>query len=253
VTRLPRGLALPIAALIAWETSGRTLFQPTDTLTRPSAMAAALVQAGMDGSLVQATAETLAGAAIGFLIASVLGTAAGIVLGSSRILGGVAGPTVELLRPIPAVALIPLGLLIFGFGVRMEVMTVAFACLWPVMTVASAAVKGIDPRLIEVSRTLEIGRLEQALKFILPSIFPRLFVGLRLAAGVALVVAVTVEIAANPQGLGYRLILAQQNLRPDLAFGLLTWIGCLGWVLNRGLVGVERRYFWRFAPAKRNA
>ena len=97
--------------------------------------------------------------------------------------------------------------------------------------------RGIEPRLIEVARNFELGPGDRVTKIILPFIVPRLFVGLRLAAGVALVVAITVEIAANPRGVGYELILAQQNLRPDRAYGLLL----LGRLLR---LGPQRSINW---------
>ena len=131
----------------------------------------------------------------------------------------------------------------------MEVMIVSFASIWPVLLMSIAAVRGIDSRLIEVARNLELGTFDRIQKVVLPFIVPRLFVGLRLAAGVALVVAVTVEIAANPRGLGYDLILAQQNLKPAWAYGVLIWIGCLGWGLNLTLVAFERRAFGRMLPS----
>jgi ABC-type nitrate/sulfonate/bicarbonate transport system permease component len=241
-----RALAVPILALLLWELAGWTVFKPTDTSTRPSSFVLALVNAVRDGSILLSTFDTIVTAALGFAIAAALGLALGIPLGLSRVLRGVANPTIEMLRPIPAVALIPLGLLIFGFGLRMEVMIIAFACVWPVLLVAISAVRGIEPGLIEVARVLELGSFERAWKIVLPYVIPRLFVGFRLAAGIALVVAVTVEIAVNPQGLGYALMLAQQNLRPDLAYGFLIWIGVLGWLLNSVLQWIERRYFARF-------
>lgn len=246
--RAARSLVIPIAALLIWEGAERTAFSPTDTTSRPSDIVRAAAGAIADGSLAQATLETLGTAAAGLAIAACLGVLIGVSLGLSRIARGIAGPTVELLRPIPAVALIPLGLLVFGFGMRMEIMTVAFACFWPVLLLTIAAVRSIEPRLLEVAGALELGRATTGQKIIIPSVFPRLFVGLRLAASISLVVAVTVEIAVNPQGIGYRLMLAQQNLRPDLAYALLLWIGCLGWALNVGLGAIEQKFFGRFLP-----
>ena len=244
----PRGLAIPLAVLVLWELAGRTFALPGDSNTRPSDIALALVGAAGDGSLLKATLDTLSAAASGFAIAVLLGVTLAIPLGLSRRLRTITSPAVELLRPIPAVALIPLGILMFGFGASMEIMIVAFAAVWPVLLMSIAAVRAIEPRLLEVSRNLELGAFEQIQKIILPFIVPRVFVGLRLAAGVALVVAVTVEIAANPHGLGYDLILAQQNLKPARAYGLLLWIGCLGWCLNQALVGFERGAFGRLDP-----
>jgi NitT/TauT family transport system permease protein len=72
---------------------------------------------------------------------------------------------------------------------------------------------------------------------------PRLFVALRLCVGIALVVAVTTEIASNPQGLGYALLSAQQSLAPDTMLAVLLWVGCIGWGANAALQAFERRCF----------
>ena len=85
-----------------------------------------------------------------------------------------------------------------------------------------------------------------------PATLPRVFVALRLAAGVALIVAITIEITVNPVGLGYALMMAGQNLNPGLMLALLLWTGMVGWGLNLLLQATERTLF-RFAapPARR--
>ena len=132
--------------------------------------------------------------------------------------------TVEILRPVPAIAIVPIALLIFGFGYRLEIAIVAFACFFPLLILTESAVRQIAPRLIEVSRVLRLGQTQRLTKIVLPASLPRIFVALRLAGGVALIVAVTVEIAANPMGLGYRLMVAGQSLRPADMFATLIWI-----------------------------
>jgi len=194
-----RAVALPIAFFALWELAGHTVFLPSDTTTRPSDITLAIVGAASDGALAKATFETLSAASIGFAVAATLGVLLSIPLGLSRNLRATTGLAIELLRPIPAVSLIPLSLLVYGFGLSMEVMIVTFASIWPVLLMSIAAVRGIEPRLLEVATNLELGTFDRIRKIVLPFIAPRLFVGLRLAAGVALVVAVTVEIAANPR------------------------------------------------------
>src|SRR5262245_13259411 len=149
-----------------------------------------------------------------------------------------------MLRPIPSVALLPLSLLVFGFGYRMEVAVIAFATFWPALILTQSAVAQIEPRLIEVSRLMGLTRLQMAWKIVLPAAAPRLMTGLRLAAGFALVVAVTAEIVSNPQGLGRDLMLAQETLRPDRMFAALVWVGLIGWGLNVTLLRLEH---WLFA------
>lgn len=80
-----------------------------------------------------------------------------------------------------------------------------------------------------------------------PAALPRVFVAFRLAVGISLIVAVTVEIAVNPQGLGYGVMTAGQALRPDLMLAYLVWIGIVGYALNAGLIFAQNRLFGRAA------
>jgi NitT/TauT family transport system permease protein len=171
----------------------------------------------------------------------VAGLAIGTLLGISRVLDRLMLVSIETLRPIPPIALIPIALLIFGFGYANEIMIVAFATLWPMLILTRAAILAIDRRLVEVSRLLELGPMESAFKILLPAMVPRLFVALRLSVGVAIVVAVTVEIAVNPLGLGHAMMEAQQTLRPALALALVVWIGFVGWAVNAALGWLQGR------------
>jgi NitT/TauT family transport system permease protein len=155
---------------------------------------------------------------------------------------------VEVLRPIPSVAVIPVALVALGFGYRLEIAIVAFACIWPMLILTRAAVAGVEPRLLEVARVLRLSSQATVFKIIAPAALPRVFVAFRLAAGVALIVAVTVEIAVNPQGLGAALMTAGQALRPDLTLAFLIWVGVVGFALNQVLLFAQARLFPRSAP-----
>jgi ABC-type nitrate/sulfonate/bicarbonate transport system permease component len=243
--RIVKGALLPIGLLLGWEALWRVGFIVADSMSHPSAIAQAAQISILDGSLFSATRETFGAALGGMALGAVLGICVGIAFGLSRALAGMMRLSTEVLRPIPSVALIPLALLIYGFGFRMEIAVVAFACFWPLLIITESAVRGIEPRLLEVSRALGFGILARIGKIVLPAALPRVFVGLRLAAAVALVVAVTVEITANPIGLGYALIVAQESMKPDRLFVFLIWIGFLGWLLNAALLRAQRRWFGR--------
>ena len=115
--------------------------------------------------------------------------------------------------------------------------------------IIQAAIAGVEPRLMEVSRMIGLGPLSRIAKIVLPAALPRLFVAFRLAAGISLIVAVAVEIAINPLGLGYALMQAQQTLRPELMFAVLLWVGIIGFALNWLLLATQRRLFGRAALA----
>ena len=240
-------LLLPVALVVALEVAARVSHLQSDTLAPPSDIVVAFVESVADGSLVVATRDTLVAAFAGLAIGTSLGLVLGLVLGMVAPLDRALEVTIESIRPIPSVALLPIGLIALGFGYRMEIAIVAFACVWPLLILTRAAVRGVEPRLLEVARALRLRPLARVRKIIIPAALPRIFMAFRLAVGIALIVAVTVEITANPLGLGNAIMTAQQALRPDLMLALLVWIGIVGFALNAVLVQAQRRLFGRAA------
>lgn len=241
-----RAFVLPIFLAILMELGARA-HGPSDSLAPPSAIAAAFAEALGDGTLLTATRDTLASAFAGLALGGAIGLVLGVALGAAPAANRAFEAAIELTRPIPSVALIPIALVALGFGYRLEIAIVAYACVWPLLLLTRAAVAGVEPRLIEVARALRLGPVAQVGKIVVPAALPRIFVAFRLAAGIALIVAVTVEIAVNPIGLGAGVMTAGQALRPDLMLAYLVWIGLVGFALNALLVLAQKRFFGRAA------
>jgi NitT/TauT family transport system permease protein len=242
-------LLLSLVTLLVFELWARLAHLQSDSLAPPSAVLAALAAALADLSIPIATRDTLLAAFAGLAIGSVIGLALGIAFGVSSVLDRLMEVTIEAIRPIPSIALLPIALIALGFGYRMEIVIVAFACVWPMLILSRTAVRGVEPRLMEVSRALRLTPVQRIIKIIIPAALPRIFVAFRLSAGIALIVAVTVEIAINPLGLGAGIMQAQQALRADLMLAYLVWIGIVGYGLNLALVVVQRLVFGRAAIA----
>ena len=242
-----KGLILPVSAVLCLELWLRLAPIASDVLAPPSAAVLALVAGLLDGSVLRATSETLAGAMIGLVIGSSIGLAIGVLFGLLPRLDRLMEVTVESIRPIPSVALLPIALMVFGFGYAMEFSIVAKTCLFATLIMTRAAVRGIEPRLFEVARALRLSPIARVTKIALPAALPQIFVAFRLAARAALIVAVTVEITINPQGLGYAMMTAQQALRPDVMLSYLLWIGIVGFAWNEALLFAQRRFFGRAA------
>jgi ABC-type nitrate/sulfonate/bicarbonate transport system permease component len=243
-----KGFVLPALAMFLWEALSRAGVLSEDGFSRPTRFAAAGWKALLDGSLLLQTGETFGAAAQGLAIAAALGIVSGAVLGLARPLERAATLTIDALRPIPSVALIPLSLLIFGFSRNMSAAVAAFACFWPILLVTIAAVRGVDPRLIEVGRLLGLSLPTIIRKLAFPAAVPAIMVGIRVAAGIAIVVTVTTEIVSNPRGLGNAMNIAAQGLQPDLAWATLLWVGVVGWLLNWAMLAFERRWLaWYWA------
>lgn len=238
-----KGLILPALAVVALEAWLRLSPIPSDALAPPSDAVLALLSGLADGSVLTATADTLLSAVTGLVIGASIGLSLGILLGLLPWLDRLLEVPIESIRPIPSVALLPIALMIFGFGYAMEFSIIAKTCLFATLIITRAAVGGVEPRLMEVARALRLSPLARVTKIILPAALPQLFVAFRLAASAALVVAVTVEITINPQGLGYGMMTAQQALRPDAMIGYLFWIGLVGFAWNEALLFIQRRCF----------
>jgi NitT/TauT family transport system permease protein len=238
-----RGLAFPVGVLVLCQLAAMLLHLQSDTLAAPSAALVAGAHAFADGSILLATVQTLGNAFGGLALGGGIGLIAGILLGSSATADRLMEFSVEALRPIPSVALIPVAMLIFGFGFRMEIAIVSFAAFWPVLILSRNAVAGVDVALFDVARVLRLTPLARTVKIVLPAALPRIFVAFRLAAGIALTVAVTVEVSTNPLGLGYGMMLAEQSLHPELMLAYLLWIGIIGWGLNFAIINAQRRLF----------
>lgn len=228
------GALIPAAILLGWEAIWHVDGMRLESLSRPWDVGQALFGGLVGGAFLVATLETFEAALLGFVIAAAIGLIGGIVLGLLPRLESVVGPTIDAMRPVPSVALIPLTLMLFGFGVWMEATVVAFACLWPVLIVTISAVRSIDTELLNVSRVLEMTAWDRMVKIILPAAMGRIAVGLQLALAISLVVAVTVEIVLNPRGLGHGMMAAQQAMRFDQMYAQLLWIGAVGWALSHG-------------------
>lgn len=243
-----KGLVLPAALIVAAEVAGRMAdLQYSDSLAVPSAIVTAFGEAVADGSILTTTRDTLVTAFAGLAAGGSVGLLIGIVLGVLPTADRLMEVTIESIRPIPSIAVLPIALIALGFGYRLEIAIVAFACMWPLLILTRAAVRGVEPRLMEVSRALRLTPAARVGKIVIPAALPRIFVAFRLAAGIALIVAVTVEIAINPLGLGHAIMTAQQALRPELMLAYLVWLGVVGWGLNAALLFAQQRLFGRAA------
>ncbi|MCG6203506.1 ABC transporter permease subunit [Rhodopseudomonas sp. HC1] len=243
-----KGLVLPVVLIAAAEIAGRMVdISHSDSLALPSAIALAFVEAIADGSLLVATRDTLASVFAGLAIGASIGLVLGVVLGMLPIADRLMEVTVESIRPIPPIAVLPIALIALGFGYRLEIAIVAFASLWSPLILTRSAVRDVEPRLLEVSRVLRLTPGARISKIVIPAALPRIFVAFRLAVGIALIVAVTVEIAINPLGLGQGIMMAQQALRPDLMLAYLVWLGIVGYGLNSLMLFAQQRLFGRAA------
>lgn len=235
------GLLTGLALIGVWEALVTGGVVELSTVPAPSAVAARLSSLVTSGTLVTDLLHTLQVTLLGWLIASGTGVVAGVVLGLWRPAWRWSMASLELLRAVPPVTLVPIALLAFGFSLRTELTLVVYASTWPVLVSALEGVRTVRPELRDVARTLRLSRRATLTKVVLPAAAPSIAVGLQLALSLALVLAVVAELVGNPAGLGHGLVLAQLALQPEAAFAYFFAIGLLGVALNAALRQVLAR------------
>jgi ABC-type nitrate/sulfonate/bicarbonate transport system permease component len=229
------GLATMAGVLGLWEAVVGLGVLDYDYLPAPSAVAGGIATVVASGELVSSTLHTLRVTLLGWVLAGALGTVLGVILGLSRTAWRYSMASIEVMRAIPPVSLVPVALLVFGFSVRMELTIILFVSAWPVLVNTIDGVRGVRPELGDVARMLRLSRWQRAKKIVLPAALPSIMVGLRLALSLSLVLAVVAEMIGNPSGLGNSLVRASQALQPEQMFAYMFAIGLLGVGLNAGL------------------
>jgi ABC-type nitrate/sulfonate/bicarbonate transport system permease component len=237
------GLATLAACVLAWETSIRAGVLQYQYLPAPSTIVVGAGELIASGELLDATLHTLESVFLGWTVAVAAGVSLGLLLGSSPLLRRYALATIEVLRPMPAIAFVPVALLLFGFSIEMELMVIILPSLWPVLINTMGGLMHVHVRLAEVGRTFRLSRTAVLCKVMLPAATPAILVGVRISLTLAVVLAVLAEMVGNPAGLGYGVVAQQQALRPDLMFVYMVVIGLLGLVLNALLVGAVSLFF----------
>lgn len=204
-----------------------------------------------DGSsppLPRATLATVVRMLEGWLLASLAGVVLGAAIGVLPTLRRVVQPTLEFLRPLPASALLPLAISIFGLSPSMVLAVVAFGAMWPVLLATIHGFAHVEPGLAEVARGLQLGRAAFVWKVGLPSAMPDILAGVRLAMTVSLIVAVVGEMIASQAGLGTQILLASRSFRSSELFAGIALLGAIGFLTNALLALAERRLL-RWQPS----
>ncbi|OQD56212.1 ABC transporter permease [Streptomyces phaeoluteigriseus] len=206
-----------------------------------SRIAEALVDELSDDAFWSALGDTLTGWALGLAIAVGAGIVAGVVLSVVPHLREATASTIEFLRPIPSVALIPLAVLLYGTELRSVLLLVVYASFWQVLIQVLYGVQDVDPVAEETARSYGLGPWARVRHVLWPTALPYVMTGVRLAAAVALILAVTAELVIGAPGLGSRIAVAQTSQAVPEMYALIVVAGLLGLLINVGARTVERR------------
>ena len=239
------GLLLIAALLLLWEASVRSGLVTSENWPPVSEVFLALIRGLLSLDLVQVIEPTLYRFALGYL----LGIAAGVIVGFAfalvPFLRRMFEPIIELLRPIPAPALIPPLVLFLGVDDLMKVTIIAVTAFFPVTINTMQGASGVEPTYLAVARTFRTSLARVVMRIIVPGTLPYVLAGMRISLALALVVTVVSEMIAGASGVGYYLILMQYAVRSADMYAAIFLIAALGCALNAAFVAVERQLiFW---------
>ncbi len=240
------GMLLPLAVLAVWQAVTASGLVPPYRLPAPAAVIEAAVQLAESGQLWLHIAISVQRILLGFAIGSLAGLIVAAVVGLTRIGDVVLTPSLAALRAIPSLALVPLLVLWMGIGEDSKVTLIAIGAFFPVFTTVSAALRHVDPHLVEMGRTFGLrgGALLRAVQ--LPAVVPAVVSGLRLALAQSWLFLVAAELVAAAMGLGFLLTDSQSTGRVDRILLAIVLLAVLGAASN-GLVSVaERRLLARW-------
>ncbi|WP_307834801.1 ABC transporter permease [Paractinoplanes lichenicola] len=236
-----KGLAGLAGLLLLVEALPRLGLVDDGYLPPATRIAAALGDEVVTAEFWRAVGDTLTGWAIGLAIAVAAGVVIGIVIGAVPVLRAATASTVEFLRPIPSVALIPLAVLLYGTDLGSTLLLVVYAAFWQVLVQVLYGVADVDPIAEETARSFRFGTWARIRNVLWPTALPYVFTGVRLAASVALVLAVTAELVIGAPGLGKMIAVAQTSgAVPDM-YALIAVTGLLGVAINLAARLFERR------------
>ncbi|TCT03600.1 ABC transporter permease [Aquabacter spiritensis] len=221
----------------------------------PSPMA--VLQAGwemlLSGALLPHIAASLARVCQGFVLATLIAVPLGIATGWSARTGNFIEPIVELFRPIPVLAILPLAILWFGIGEASKIFLITYGSFFPIFINTIAGVRFVDPVYVQAAESLGATRMQIFRRVVLMAAMPDIVVGLRLGLGFAFLTLVAAEMIASTRGIGYLIVDTQLTFQTDRTMVAMLLFGFLGFFMSMLLLLIERRLLkWKRGLASRH-
>ncbi|MGW0042571.1 ABC transporter permease [Rhodococcus sp. NPDC003348] len=232
---------VPVVLLALWELAARTGLIDTRLLAAPSSVVTTAGELLASGDLQSNLATSVARALVGLTIGTVFGVGAALLSGLWRTGEDLLDTTLQMLRPLPALALIPLFILWFGVDEAPKLILIAYATFFPVYLNTFKGIRSIDAKLVEAAAVLGLNRWELIRQVVTPSALPSFFTGFRFSLSVSWLVLVVTEQLNARSGLGFMMTEAQQYFRNDIIVLGLVIYGFLGLASDQLVSLIERR------------
>lgn len=238
--RIALGLALPLAAVAAWEISARIGTVPS-YLVAPSVILTTVWEMLVTGELISHTRSSVVRALAGFAIGGACGIAMGLLAGVARPVERFYDPIVSLTYPVPKIVVLPILIAWLGAGDASKIAVITAAVFYPTFINSLYGAKGVNKLYVWSARNMGASSFAVFRKVILPAALPQVLTGLRIGLALAFIVMVAAEMSNSRNGLGHLIITAEDSMRFDLMYAAILAIAIIGFAGDRLLVAARRR------------
>jgi len=216
--KLIKGIIFPVFLLVIWELAGLYGWVSDILLPRPSTIFVSFIDLLLTGNLLGHLEISLWRALGGFLIGGGLGLLLGLFVGFNKNMEQTLDPTLQMIRTIPHLAVIPLFILWFGFGETSKILLIAKGAFFPLYVNTFLGIRGVDSKLYAVAKVLKFSKWKQITLLILPAALPNILLGVRLSLGAAWLGLVAAELMGSSEGIGYLIMDARQFSQTSIVF-----------------------------------
>jgi ABC-type nitrate/sulfonate/bicarbonate transport system permease component len=180
--------------------------------------------------------------AVGLTVSIVAGVSLGLALGRSERVFAYLDPAFQFVRVIPPPTLVPVFIVLFKLGTEMQIASIIFSAIWPILLNTTDGARSVDPQQLEIAEVFKLSTADRVLRIIIPATLPKIFAGLRLSLSLSLILMVFSELLpGTANGIGFELTDAQSRSDLPTVWAAIVLLGILGYALNTLLLVVERR------------
>jgi sulfonate transport system permease protein len=223
-------VTVPIVAIILWwvlSASSTSLYFPP-----LSKIIASFKHDWLFSHLGSDALPSLENLVVGLAIATLAGIVLGVTLGLWPILADAVAPTIEFLRAIPGVALLPAALLLLGIGPETRITLIAYGTIWPILLNTIDGVRSVDPVVAEVASSYRMTRQDRLLHVVLPAASPQIVAGMRSSLSIGITVIIFSEMIGSTNGIGFQILAAERSFSASDMWAGIVLLGILGYLLN---------------------
>jgi ABC-type nitrate/sulfonate/bicarbonate transport system permease component len=230
-----------IFLILTWEVLGRLNVINSTLISIPSKIGKTLIHLFVSGEIYDSIFQSLIRVLVGFFIGSIVAFLLGVFSASNKYVEAVFSPIIEILRPIPPIAFIPIAILIWGLGNKSAFFLVSYGAFFPVFTSTYFGIKNVNPDYINAALTLGSNKFLLFTDVILPASLKSIFIGLKTGLGVAWFCVIIAEMVGAQSGLGYMIQISRLNLNTEYVICGMIIIGLIGFGMNSISKFIEKK------------